>query len=104
MIEALVDTGNCVTLVKNIFVEDVGLRPTQMRNLPRLTGVTQTALPVLGSVYLNAFIGTKVVKHLFTVVSDGLLDTVVLFGADLLSTVPITWDYKQGKITWDDCT
>ena len=69
-----------------------------MRNLPQVTGITQTTLPVLGSVYLNAFIGTKVVKHLFTVVPDGLLDTEVLLGA------PITWDYKQGKITWDDCT
>ena len=104
MIEALVDTGSCVSLVKNIFVESLGLRPTHMRNLPRLTGVTQTTLPVLGSVYLNAFIGTKVVKHLFAVVPDGLLDTEVLLGADLLSTAPITWDYKQGKITWDDCT
>ena len=75
-----------------------------MRNLPQLTGVTQAVLPVNGTVYLNAQVGTQVVRHLFTVVPDELLDTDVLLGADLLGTAPLSWDQAKGKITWGDCT
>ena len=104
MIEAFVDTGSCVSLVKKFFVESLGLKMAKMRNLPKLTGVTQAIVPVLGSVYLNVYIGTRVVTHLFFVVPDHLLDTEVLLGADLLGIAPVTWDSQRDLVIWDNVT
>ena len=67
-------------------------------------GVTQNPLPVLGSVYMNVFIGARVHVHLFYVVPDKLLDTDVLLGADLLGVAPLTWDCAQNLVTWDKYT
>ena len=72
MIGALVDTGSCASIVRKSFVDSLGLKPAKMRNLPRLTGVTNTIVPVLGSVYLDVNVGRRVVTHLFYIVPDPL--------------------------------
>lgn len=104
MIEGLVDTGSCVSLVKNFFVESLGLKPAKMRNLPNLFGVTQNVVKVLGAVYLQVNVGPRVVTHLFYIVPDVLLDTDILMGADLLGIASITWDHPNNIVIWNDCT
>ena len=73
-------------------MDSLGLK----RNIPRLTGVTDTVVPVLGSVYLGVNVGRRVVTHLFYIVPDPLLDTEVLLGADLLGIARLTWDPRKG--------
>ena len=104
MCQALVDTGSVVSLVKKDFVERLGLRYGHMRALPQLTGITHTVLPVLGSVYLNVQVGTRVVTHLFAAVPDNYLDTDLLLGADILKTAPMTWDDSRKVIEWNGFT
>lgn len=104
MVEALVDTGSCVSIIRKSFVEILGLKPTHMRNLPRLMGVTQTVVPVLGAVYVQVHIGKRVVTHLFYIVPDCLLDTEILLGADILGVARLIWDHKQGIVIWNDIT
>ncbi|XP_076061233.1 uncharacterized protein LOC143037014 [Oratosquilla oratoria] len=104
IVTALVDTGSCASIAKKSFVDSLGLKPDKMRNLPSLTGVTDTVVPVLGSVYLGVSIGHRVVTHLFYVVPDPLLDTEVLLGADLLGSARLTWDHKKGILVWDSIT
>ena len=101
---ALVDTGSVVSIVKKTWVEGMGLRYSQMRDLPRLTGITQNILPDLGSVYLEVYTGSKVVRHLFRVVPDGFLDTDLLLGADLLRSATFTWDSRRRVIIWAGVT
>ena len=104
MIEALVDTGSCVSIIKKSFVESLGLKPAKMRNLPRLMGVTQAVVPVLGSVYVRVHIGKRVVTHLFYIVPDNLMDTEVLLGADILGVARLTWDRKKSIVIWNGIT
>ena len=53
MSHALVDTSSGVSLAKSSFIDSLGLECHQMRNLPRLAGITQNILPVRGTVYLG---------------------------------------------------
>ena len=104
MSHALVDTGSEVSLAKSSFIDSLGLECHQMRNLPRLAGITQNILPVRGTVYLRVHIGNRVVTHLFSVVPDGYLDTDLLLGADLIMYAPLTLDSLRKVIVWDGCT
>ena len=104
MSHALVDTGSEVSLAKSSFIDSLGLECHQMRNLPRLAGITQNILPVRGTVYLRVHIGNRVVTHLFSVVPDGYLDTELLLGADLIMYAPLTLDSLRKVIVWDGCT
>ena len=104
MSHALVDTGSEVSLAKSSFIDSLGLECHQMKNLPRLAGITQNILPVHGTVYLRVHIGSRVVTHLFSVVPDGYLDTDLLLGADLIMYAPLTLDSLRKVIVWDGCT
>ncbi|XP_068213446.1 uncharacterized protein [Palaemon carinicauda] len=101
MCHALIDTGSDICVAQKRLIEGLGLHCNQMRNIPQLTGVTQHVLPVLGTVYLDVHIGSRVVTHLFSVVPDGYLDTDVLLGADLIRSAPMTWDDAKKMIVWD---
>ncbi|XP_066982274.1 uncharacterized protein [Macrobrachium rosenbergii] len=98
---ALIDTGSEVCLAQKKLIETLGLHCNQMRNIPQLTGVTQHILSVLGTVYLDVHIGSRVVTPLFSVVPDGYLDTDLLLGADLIRSAPMTWDDAHKIIIWD---
>ena len=101
---ALVDTGSVVSIVQKKWLDGMGLQCTQLRALPQLSGITHNILPVLGTVYLDVHIGTRVITHLFAVVPDAYLDSDLLLGADLLKTAPITWDNQRKVILWDGFT
>lgn len=101
LVQALLDTGSAVSLVKNSLAEDLQLEIDRTPRTTKLVGISGTKLKTLGITQMPLTVGTETTFETeVTVVPDGYLDTEVLLGMDILSKFPITWNLKEKEIRW----
>ena len=81
----------------------LGLPGVTIRQCNRtFKGVSGKVLDVIGECLLEVNVTpTEKTKHIAVVVPDHLLDTGMLFGADLLGKYEVGWSAAKSTFTWN---
>ena len=102
MLEAVLDTGSEVSLIKEGVVRQLDLTQRNSRDIPQLHGVSGRKLRVLGSVNTTITVSGNTLDTKLIVVPDHYLQTPVLLGMNVLGRIKLTIDSKKGMLMWNE--
>lgn len=104
--KAFLDTGSCVSLIKNSVLGNLIIKNTRIRPCKfKLATVDGRPLHPLGSVSLDVTLGTRVLTHKFIICEADAYPGDTLFGSDLLKRIgTIALNLEQERVTLVDTT
>ena len=96
MLEALLDTGSEVSLIKESIVTQLQLEKKIGKDIPQLHGISGRKLRVLGHTNTTLTVGNNPPLQIkLIIVPDNYLNTPILLGMNVLGQVTLTLDHHN---------
>lgn len=103
MLEALLDTGSEVSLIKENVASHLQLEKKIGKDIPQLHGISGQKLRVLGHTHTTLTVGNNTpMKVKLIIVPDHYLNAPVLLGMNILGQITLTLDHKNRQLIWNN--